>query len=515
MAESKTMDTVLGQAAEADLEFDTIFDCEDELIDTVCGCNEAGIPFTEADLEGDFDDLHNTDRDASAKDFEDTLDTAGDANGAKNVEGTDKVNDVKGSDLDSDKSGEFADLHNEDRNETPKEFEKDGQTPGDAQGAKNPEGVEDPQIKEKDLNENFDIDKILDEDGDFDDLHNTDRDETPKEFEKDLETPGDAQGAKNPEGVEDPQITEKELNEAALLEAAELGLYSIMEAKFNFLPKFKKDENLAKYEKEAEEAEKLLNNNGEASKSEAERITKLILRFLDILQNISGVLSTIGCITIIGIIPHLINRVISMLLNLGQEAMAKAEGGKILTKLRKLEKDTKDAKLKAKYKDMADKLDKRISKIGEDGVNEACASKEEGCAKKEGSEEEVEEKCGDKKESCSCGKKDCPICGKKGKKVKSIDEILDSDDDEDDTVVEPGDGEEGATESASIDIDDFDLLEAASGDTDVFAALGDDEEVADDLKDIHDVDSASGKATDLSYKGSEDEDLIDMVLGEN
>ena len=360
MAESKNMDTVLGQAADADLEFDTIFDCEDELVDTVCGCNEAGIPFTEADLEGDFDDLHNTDRDASAKDFEDTLDTAGDANGAKNVEGTDKVNDVKGSDLDTNKSGEFADLHNEDRNETPKEFEKDGQTPGDAQGAKNPEGVEDPQITKKDLDS--------DKSGEFADLHNEDRDTTPKEFEKDGQTPGDAQGAKNPEGVEDPQIKEKDLNEASVDE---------------------------------------------------------------------------GC---------------------------KKEG---------------------------------------------CA-KDEACAKKEGSEEEVEEKCGDKKESCSCGKEDCPICGKKGKKVKSIDEILDSDDDEDDTVVEPGEeGEEGTTESASIDIDDFDLLEAASGDTDVFAALGDDEEVADDLKDIQDVDSASGKATDLSYKGSEDEDLIDMVLGEN
>ena len=412
MAESKNMDTVLGQAAEADLEFDTIFDCEDELIDTVCGCNESGVPFTEADLEGDFDDLHNTDRDADGKDFEKDLETAGDEQGAKNPEGTEKVNDVKGSDLDSEKdgefadlhnedrdatpkdfekdgqtagdeqgaknpegtdqvtdvkgsdldskeSGEFADLHNEDRDTTPKEFEKDGQTDGDAQGAKNPEGVEEPLVKEKDLNENFDIDKILDEDADFDDLHNEDRAETPKEFEKDLETAGDAQGAKNPEGVEEPQVTEKDLN----------------------------------------------------------------------------------------------------------------EGG--------------------------------------------SASKEEGCTKKEGSEE-VEEKCGDKKESCSCGKEDCPICGKgKGKKVKSIDEILDPEEDGDESVEDPEDSAEpGPTESASIDIDDSDLLEAASGDTDVFNALGDDEEVADDLKDISDVDKASGKATDLSYNGSEDEDLIDMVLGE-
>ena len=64
---AQNMDTVFDAAKEFDNDFDTIFDKEDELIDTVVGCNEAGEPLTGVD----FDDLHQVDSDdVNKKDFE-------------------------------------------------------------------------------------------------------------------------------------------------------------------------------------------------------------------------------------------------------------------------------------------------------------------------------------------------------------------------------------------------------------------------------------------------------------
>ena len=42
-------DTVFANANDEELEFDVMFDQEDELIDTIVGCNESGDPLTGAE----------------------------------------------------------------------------------------------------------------------------------------------------------------------------------------------------------------------------------------------------------------------------------------------------------------------------------------------------------------------------------------------------------------------------------------------------------------------------------
>lgn len=83
MNAAKNMDSVFSGSTNDALDFDVIFDYEDSLIDTVNGVNEAGEPLTGVD----YQDLHQTQDDATAKDVRD-----GEADdntmGAKNVEGT-------------------------------------------------------------------------------------------------------------------------------------------------------------------------------------------------------------------------------------------------------------------------------------------------------------------------------------------------------------------------------------------------------------------------------------------
>ena len=396
---TNSMDTVLGQAAEAELEFDTMFDQEDSLIDTVCGCNEAGIPFTEADLEGDFDDLHNEDRNAKEKDFNDTLETPGDAQGAKNAEGTDKANDIKNSDLESDKNGEFADLHNEDRDTTEKEFGKEAGTEGDAQGAKNAEGTDG-------VNDLKASDTESDKKGEFADLHNEERDASPKDFADTLETPGDAQGAKGAEGTEKVN----NVSEGKDVDAE-------LDGDFDDLHNEDRDETPKEFEKDMETA-------GDAKGAKG------------------------------------------------------AEGTEQATDI-----DNKDLQARNEGKDVDAELD------GDEDEDDDAEHVDEG------------------KKSCSCGKEDCPICG--GKKAKSIDEELDPEAYDDDTA------DEGCKVKKESAIDDDTLMEAAGGDADVLAAIGDDDDTDEDIKDIADVESKSGSAGNLDYNGAEDEDLIDMVMGEN
>lgn len=62
-----SMDSVFAQSVEDDLEFDAMFDYEDSLIDSVNGVNESGDPLTGVD----FEDLHQTDDNASVKDVRD------------------------------------------------------------------------------------------------------------------------------------------------------------------------------------------------------------------------------------------------------------------------------------------------------------------------------------------------------------------------------------------------------------------------------------------------------------
>lgn len=80
------MDEVFAKSVQDELEFDTIFDYEDSLIDTVNGVNEAGDPLTGVD----FVDLHQVGDESSAKDVRD-YDPADNPMGAKNAEGTQPI----------------------------------------------------------------------------------------------------------------------------------------------------------------------------------------------------------------------------------------------------------------------------------------------------------------------------------------------------------------------------------------------------------------------------------------
>lgn len=79
MSITNSMDSVFDKNSKAELDFDIIFDEDDSLLDMV---SESGI------LSASFDDLHQTQDNATPDDFGEAED---DACGAKNVEGTHKA----------------------------------------------------------------------------------------------------------------------------------------------------------------------------------------------------------------------------------------------------------------------------------------------------------------------------------------------------------------------------------------------------------------------------------------
>lgn len=93
---SHNMDSVFSDSVADDIEFDTVFDQEDSLIDTVNGVDECGDPLTGVD----FPDLHQTDDESDIEDVRD-YDAEDDDFGAPNPEGT------SGYDWGSDKTNTF------------------------------------------------------------------------------------------------------------------------------------------------------------------------------------------------------------------------------------------------------------------------------------------------------------------------------------------------------------------------------------------------------------------------
>ena len=82
----KNMDSVFDNCTNDELDFDVIFDEDDELIDTVCGVKENGEPLTGVD----FEELHNTDDEADPDDLRDALGPDND-----NLQGA-KKSDIEG-----------------------------------------------------------------------------------------------------------------------------------------------------------------------------------------------------------------------------------------------------------------------------------------------------------------------------------------------------------------------------------------------------------------------------------
>ena len=88
----KSMDTVFKLDGEAQIDFDTMFDQEDDMIDTIAGLKEDGTPVTgDINYEAAFDDLHQEDRENTVNDFKKAITQPGDLQGAKHVNGTDKL----------------------------------------------------------------------------------------------------------------------------------------------------------------------------------------------------------------------------------------------------------------------------------------------------------------------------------------------------------------------------------------------------------------------------------------
>lgn len=155
---------------------------------------------------------------------------------------------------------------------------------------------------------------------------------------------------------EQEKIDEKAMMESMLLEAANEGLYSIMEANFTILPTFKNTPALRKYESVAKEAEELLQEKGVDDKAYGTKIVRLIGRFLDILENVSSVLTIPAVLSIVYIPAYLVTRLISWALRWGQEKLAIKECDATITTYNKLLKE-------AKSKQEKDKLESAIKKI--------------------------------------------------------------------------------------------------------------------------------------------------------
>ena len=111
-SKSNNFDSVFTSYNDEDIEFDTIFDQEDELVDTVNGVNESGIPLTETDvpMAGVKDsDLHQTDEDTTVPQFEDQVQD--DTEYPSNAEGTtdEDIEDELLNRTDDSEAGEFYD----------------------------------------------------------------------------------------------------------------------------------------------------------------------------------------------------------------------------------------------------------------------------------------------------------------------------------------------------------------------------------------------------------------------
>ncbi len=153
------------------------------------------------------------------------------------------------------------------------------------------------------------------------------------------------------------------IDEAAFIESAvDCNIYSVQEAKFSFLPKFKNPE-LKEYNSVAEEAEELLNKNGTPSKNEVQKACKAACRILDIYYNAESVISLALCVTIIGIPVHLMMRCYVWAAQTGTEIFVRAESKKIIEKLKEIEEKEKDPKKKAKIKELREKVNDGAEKV--------------------------------------------------------------------------------------------------------------------------------------------------------
>ena len=170
----------------------------------------------------------------------------------------------------------------------------------------------------------------------------------------------DANKAVKEVSVEESSII-REYDEV-LIEAYHEGLYSIQEAKYTFLPRFRKSEELKKYEEVARDADDVLDEldpYGDVSNGDRtlHKVGKVACRALDILWNIGSVMTLASCITIIGIPYHLLQRALVWAARTGNESAAANEADEILRKFRKIANGTKDPKVKERCEEQIRKIE--------------------------------------------------------------------------------------------------------------------------------------------------------------
>ena len=154
--------------------------------------------------------------------------------------------------------------------------------------------------------------------------------------------------------------------EDCLTEAIIMGTYIEEKATFSFLPRFSEKENYKELANTIEDAEDLLNSEGKSSETGLHKFGKIALRLLDLYYNVGSVISLISCVTIVGIIPHLIARLIEYAIQLGKHDVAESYTDKCIRKLTNLKKEVKDSKKEAQIQKQIDKLVEMKKNINKD-----------------------------------------------------------------------------------------------------------------------------------------------------
>lgn len=137
----------------------------------------------------------------------------------------------------------------------------------------------------------------------------------------------------------------------------------ITEASFSFLPKFKQNPELKKYVSDLEEAKEFLNSKDIEPKTGVQKGVRIALRVLSILGNISSIFpGSVMVLSIVGIPAYIINRVITWLIDNGEESAAVAEGKKVIAGYRKLLNNTEDEKERKKIEEAIEKIQNGMKK---------------------------------------------------------------------------------------------------------------------------------------------------------
>lgn len=127
-------------------------------------------------------------------------------------------------------------------------------------------------------------------------------------------------------------------------------------AKFTFLPRFRLKDEYKELTKAAEEAERMLNDEGICSDTGLHKLCNLAVRFLNILYNVMSV-AFVASFPEVAIIPfYLISRAADYSTQLGREMVVVDYANKCIAKLQQCKGQTDDEK---KHKE----IDKQIEKI--------------------------------------------------------------------------------------------------------------------------------------------------------